>query len=54
MRGNQAHTKVHYAGKDDDFIVFAISPQAVTDWRADKSLPLSQVVAGWQVFVTHK
>ncbi|KAI5201306.1 hypothetical protein E4T39_05304 [Aureobasidium subglaciale] len=54
MRGNAAQVKVHYKGSDDDYIVFVDSAQAVRDWKADKSIPLAQVVSGWKVFVTHK
>ncbi|KKY28007.1 putative rna binding [Phaeomoniella chlamydospora] len=54
MRGNAGQTKVHYVGKDEDFIVFVDDPQAVKDWKNDKSTPLAQVVSGWKVFVTHK
>ncbi|KAI4852148.1 hypothetical protein E4T44_01464, partial [Aureobasidium sp. EXF-8845] len=39
---------------DDDYIVFVESAQAVRDWKADKSVPLAQVVNGWKIFVTHK
>ncbi|KAI5244024.1 hypothetical protein E4T47_03823 [Aureobasidium subglaciale] len=53
MRGNAAQVKVHYKGSDDDYIVFVDSAQAVRDWKADKSVPLAQVVSGWKVFVTH-
>lgn len=54
MRGNDAQTKVHYQGKDDDFIILVDSAQAVQDWKKDSSVPLAQVVSGWKVFVTHK
>lgn len=53
-RGNDQQTKVHYKGKDDDFIVFVESADAVKEWKADKSVPLAQVVGGWKVFITHK
>jgi hypothetical protein len=53
-RGNAAQTKVHYKGKDDDFIVFVDSPEDVKKWKNDKTVPLAQVVSGWKVFVTHK
>lgn len=54
-RGTPAHeAKVHYKGKNDDFIVIVESAQAVKDWKQDKSIPLAQVVNGWKVFVTHK
>lgn len=54
MRGNDATTKVHFKGKDDDFIVMVDSAKAVQDWKKDSSIPLAQVVSGWKVFVTHK
>ncbi|THZ24737.1 hypothetical protein D6C89_04770 [Aureobasidium pullulans] len=53
MRGNAAQVKVHFKGNDDDYIVFVDSAQAVRDWKADKSVPLAQVVSGWKIFVTH-
>ena len=53
-RGNASQIKVHHKGKDDDFIVFVDSAQAVRDWKKDSSVPLAQVVNGWKIFVTHK
>lgn len=53
-RGEGVQTKVHYKGKEDDFIIFVDSAQAVKNWKADKSVPLAQVVNGWKIFVTHK
>lgn len=54
MKGNAAQTKIHYKGKEDDFIIFADSADAVKEWKADKSIPLAQVVSGWKVFHTNK
>ncbi len=54
MRGNVAHTKVHYKGQEDDFIVFVDDPEELKKWRKDKSIPLAQVMSGWKVFVTHR
>ncbi|KAF2139957.1 uncharacterized protein K452DRAFT_274549 [Aplosporella prunicola CBS 121167] len=53
-RGNAAQVKVHFKGKEDDFVIFVDSIQAVKDWKNDKSVPLAQVVSGWKVFCTHK
>lgn len=53
-RGNEQQTKVHYKGKEDDFVIFVDSAKAVEDWKNDSSIPLAQVVSGWKVFVTHK
>ncbi|KAF2839270.1 DUF1960-domain-containing protein [Patellaria atrata CBS 101060] len=52
MKGNVQQTKVHFKGKDEDFIIFVDSAQAVKSWKEDKSTPLAQVVNGWKVFVT--
>ncbi|KAF1347723.1 ribosome maturation protein [Delphinella strobiligena] len=54
MHGKGSQVKVHYKGENDDFLVFVDSAQAVRDWKADKSVPLAQVVNGWKIFVTHK
>ncbi|KAJ8603696.1 hypothetical protein MRB53_042077 [Persea americana] len=54
MRGNDQQVKVHFKGAEDDFIIFVDSAKAVSDWKADKSVPLAQVVSGWKIFVTHK
>ena len=54
MRGNAGQTKVHLKGKDEDFVIMVDSKEAVQNWKKDKSVPLSQVVSGWKVFVTHK
>ena len=54
MKGNDAQTKVHYKGKDNDFIIFVDSADAVKEWKKDSSVPLAQVVSGWKVFHTNK
>ena len=54
MRGNAPQTKVHMKGKDEDFIVFVESKEAVQNWKKDKTIPLAQVVGGWKIFVTHR
>ncbi|CAI6339690.1 unnamed protein product [Periconia digitata] len=53
-RGNDGQTKVHYQGKDDDYIIFVDNVEAVNEWKKDSSVPLAQVVSGWKIFVTHK
>jgi len=54
MRGNAPQTKVHVKGNEDDYVIFVESAQAVRDWKADKSIPMAQVVSGFKIFVTHK
>lgn len=53
-RGNSAQSKVHYQGKEDDFIVLVEDAEAVESWKKDSSIPLAQVVSGFKIFVTHK
>lgn len=53
-RGNDQQTKVHYKGKEDDFVIFVDSVEALQNWKKDSSIPLAQVVSGWKVFTTHK
>lgn len=53
-RGNSAQVKVHYAGKEDDFIIFVDNVEAVQKWKEDRSIPLAQVISGFKIFITHK
>lgn len=53
-RGNAGQTKIHYKGKEEDFIIFVDSAEDVNKWKEDSSIPLAQVVSGWKVFITHK
>ncbi|KAF2127905.1 DUF1960-domain-containing protein [Dothidotthia symphoricarpi CBS 119687] len=53
-RGNDSQVKVHYQGKDEDFIIFVDDVEAVKKWKEDSSIPLAQVVSGFKVFVTDK
>ncbi|MCJ1224728.1 hypothetical protein MMC12_001373 [Toensbergia leucococca] len=53
-RGNTTQSKVHYQGKEDDFVIFVDDAQSVQKWKADRSVPLAQVVSGFKIFVTHK
>lgn len=53
-RGNAPQTKIHYQGKDEDFIVFVESKEELQKWKGDKSIPLAEVMSGFKVFVTNK
>lgn len=53
-RGEGTQSKIHYKGKEDDFIVFAESAEDVKNWKKDHSIPLAQVVNSFKIFVTHK
>lgn len=52
VRGDQI--KVHYKGKDDDFIIFIDDIKTANQWKSDKTIPLAQVVSTFKIFVTHK
>lgn len=54
VRGTQEQTKVHFKGKDEDFIIFIDDVKAAQDWKTDKTIPLAQVVSSFKIFVTHK
>lgn len=53
-RGNASLSKVHYQGKDEDFVIMVDDIEAVQNWKNDRSIPLAQVVSGFKIFVTHK
>ena len=53
-RGKAQQVKVIYQGKDEDFIVFVDSVKDVEAWKADRSIPLAQVVSGFKILISHK
>ncbi|KAL8855259.1 MAG: hypothetical protein Q9178_008088 [Gyalolechia marmorata] len=53
-RGNAHQSKVHYQGKEDDFVIFVDDVKSVQNWKDDRSIPLAHVVSGFKIFVTHK
>ena len=53
-RGEGSQVKVHFKGKDEDFIVFVDDVKSFKEWQTDKSIALAQVVSSFKVFVTHK
>jgi len=53
-RGEAQQTKVHFKGKDDDFIVFVDDAKALKEWKGDKNIPLTQIVSSFKIFVSHK
>ncbi|OLN82051.1 SDO1-like protein C21C3.19 [Colletotrichum chlorophyti] len=54
VRGEAHQTKVHYKGKDDDFVIFVEDPELYKKWKGDKSIPLAHFVSSYKIFVTHK
>ena len=53
-RGNASQSKVHYQGKEEDFVVYIDDIETLQKWKADKSIPLAQFVSAFKIFVTHK
>ncbi|OJJ02622.1 hypothetical protein ASPVEDRAFT_42125 [Aspergillus versicolor CBS 583.65] len=53
MRANDPTNKIFYKGKSDDFIVFVNDATTLKNWKNDSTIPLSDVVNGWKIFVTH-
>jgi hypothetical protein len=54
VKGNATQSKIHYKGKDEDFIVFVDDLNDYKKWKEDKSTPLAHFVSTFKVFVTHK
>jgi hypothetical protein len=53
-RGEASQIKVHYKGKDDDFLVFIEDGETYKKWKTDKSTPLAHFMSSFKVFCTHK
>lgn len=53
-KGEANITKVHYKGKEDDFIVFVENAEIVRKWKGDKTIPMVDVVNAFKIFVTHR
>ncbi|PGH07567.1 hypothetical protein AJ79_06237 [Helicocarpus griseus UAMH5409] len=53
-RGNVGVYKVFYKGQYDDFLVFVDDVATLKNWKKDRSIPLSQVVSGFKIFITHR
>jgi len=51
-RGNAAQHKVFYQGSTEGFVVFVESEEIVQKWKHDKSIPLTEVVAGWKILTS--
>ena len=51
-RDNTPVSKVFYRGKDDDFTVFVENEAILNAWRNDRSIALTRVLSGWNIFVT--
>jgi ribosome maturation protein Sdo1 len=51
-RGNSPQTQVFYKGSSgDQFCIFVDSEEELKKWKADSTIPMANVVAGWKVLV---
>lgn len=53
-RANDTTDKVFYKGSSEDFVIFVDNAQILRNWLRDRSIPLVNVVNGWNIFVTQK
>jgi hypothetical protein len=51
-RGNGGQTKVFFQGSSEGFVIFVESEEIVRQWKGDKTIPLTDVVAGWKIMTT--
>jgi hypothetical protein len=51
-RGNAGNTKVFYQGSSEGFVVFVESEELVRKWKEDKSIPMTEVVAGFKILTS--
>jgi len=54
VRGQGLQAKVHYKGKDEDFVVMVEDVDIVKKWKNDRSIPLVDVVNSFTVFTTDR
>ncbi|KAJ5483002.1 hypothetical protein N7539_006448 [Penicillium diatomitis] len=53
MRANDQTHKIFFKGQSEDFIVFVDDLEILKKWKGDRSIPLTDVLNGWKIFVTH-
>ena len=54
-RGEASIIKVHYKGKNDDFLVFVEDADEYKKWKnGDTSIALANFISAFKIFVTHK
>ena len=51
-RGEAAQNKVFFQGRSEGFVVFVENEEIFKKWKGDKSVPLTEVVAGWKILTT--
>ncbi|KAL7790410.1 ribosome maturation protein [Trichoderma ceciliae] len=53
-RGESTQSKVHFKGKQGDFLVFVDDVDTYKKWQSDKSIPLAHFISTFQVFLSHR
>ncbi|OTB06665.1 hypothetical protein M426DRAFT_318721 [Hypoxylon sp. CI-4A] len=53
-KGEATQVKVHYKGKEDDFIIFVDDFETYKKWKDDRSTPMAHFISTFKIFVTHK
>lgn len=53
-RGESQQLKVHYKGKEDDFLVFVDDEATYKKWKTDKSVAMAHFISSFKIFVTHR
>ncbi|PHH71431.1 hypothetical protein CDD80_5288 [Ophiocordyceps camponoti-rufipedis] len=53
-RGESTQIKVHYKGKNDDFLIFVDDIETYKKWKTDRSIPLAHFMSSFKIFLTHK
>lgn len=54
-RGEATQSKVHFQGRNDDFLIFVDDAEQYKKWlKGDTSIPLAQFVSSFKIFHTHK
>ena len=53
-KGGATQVKVHFKGKDDDFLVFVDDVETFNKWKTDSTVPMAQFVSAFKIFTTHK
>ncbi|KAK6522558.1 hypothetical protein TWF281_001998 [Arthrobotrys megalospora] len=54
MRGAEKVNKVYLQKGGEDFVVLVEDKEALSKWKKDTTVPLTDVVDGFKVFTTHR
>jgi len=52
MRATEPSARIHYKGSNNNFVMFAVSPEAFRKYRKDSSVPLTEVLDAFTVYTT--